>query len=118
MENSMDDASRRIGDNLAELREEIGGKTRELRDAVGSYVDEHPVAALGIAFGVGYLLSGALFSSTTFKAAAFGGRFALGGVLKQLIAGVGPGLIAAVMSGREGGEQPQGPGGNGNANRM
>ncbi len=114
MENSMDDASRRIGDNLAELREEIGGKTRELRDAVGSYVDEHPVAALGIAFGVGYLLSGALFSRTSLRVATLGARVAVGGLVKQLFAGVAPGMLLAQFLGGERKEQVGG--GDGGAN--
>lgn len=118
MENSVDDVKQRVGDNFEEIRAQLSERTQELRETISNYVDAKPLAAVGIAFGVGYLLSGALFSRTTFKAAAFGGRFALGGVLKQLIAGVGPGLIAAVMSGREGDEQSRGPGGNGNANRM
>ncbi len=118
MEDTVDDVKQRVGDNFDDLRAQLSERTQELRETISNYVDAKPLAAVGIAFGVGYLLSGALFSRTTFKAAAVGGRFALGGVLKQLIAGVGPGLIAAVMSGREGGEQPQGPGGNGNANRM
>ncbi len=58
---------------------------------VTNYVDAHPLASVGIAFGVGYLLSGALFSRTTLQAATLGGRFALGGFLKQLVAGIGPG---------------------------
>ena len=70
--------------------------------------------SVGIAFGVGYLLSGALFSRTTLKAATIGGRFALGGLVKQLVAGIGPGLMAAAMSGAT---SQSGGKGNGNGNK-
>ena len=118
MEKSMDDVTKRVGENLSEIREELGERTQELRNTIGNYVDANPLAAVGIAFGVGYLLSGALFSRTTFKAAHVGARFALGGLVKQLVAGIGPGMIMAAMGGR-GGEQHEDAssgksGGNGN----
>src|SRR5512146_1362723 len=101
MENTMDDVKQRVGENFDEVREELGERVQEIRTTITNYVDAHPLAAVGMAFGVGYLLSGALFSRTTFKAATLGGRFALGGLFKQLVAGIGPGLIAAAMGGRE-----------------
>jgi hypothetical protein len=111
MENTMDDVKQRVGENFEGVREELGERVQEIRDTVNNYVDAKPLAAVGIAFGVGYLLSGALFSRTTFKAASIGGRFAFGGLLKQLVAGIGPGMIAAVLSGN----REQAPsGGNGN----
>ena len=119
MEKSMDDVKQRVEANLNEIRETLGERTQEIRDTVGNYVDANPLAAVGIAFGVGYLLSGALFSRTTFKAANVGARFALGGFVKQLVSGIGPGMIMAAMSGR-GGEQSKSTGsgsksgGNGN----
>jgi len=39
-------------------------------------------------------------SRTTFRAASMGGKLMFGGVLKQLVAGIGPGVLAAVLSGR------------------
>jgi hypothetical protein len=113
MEKTMDDVKQRVGDNLNELRQELGDRTQELRDTVNNYVDAKPLAAVGIAFGVGYLLSGALFSRTTFKVANAGARFAIGGLLKQLVAGIGPGMIAAALSGNGEGRSN----GNGNGNQ-
>ena len=101
MDKTMDDVKQRVGDNFDEVREELGDRVQEIRDTVTTYVDAHPIASVGIAFGVGYLLSGALFSRTTLKAATIGGRFALGGFLRQLVAGVGPGILAAALGGRE-----------------
>lgn len=114
MDNTMDDVKQRVSENFDGVREELGERVQEIRETVTNYVDANPLAAVGIAFGVGYLLSGALFSRTTFKAASIGGRFALGGLLRQLVAGIGPGMIAAALGGR-GEEQPSG--GNGNRNK-
>jgi hypothetical protein len=99
METSQNDAGAKVGENFDELRAALGDRVHEIRDTVGNYVDAHPVQSIGIAFGVGYLLSGALFSRTTFRVAKLGGRFARGGFLKQLAAGIGPGLIAAALGG-------------------
>lgn len=109
MDKTMDDVKQRVSENFDEVREELGERVQEIRETVTNYVGAHPIAAVGMAFGVGYLLSGALFSRTTFKAASLGGRFALGGFLKQLVAGVGPGILAAALGGRE-----EGTRGNGN----
>jgi hypothetical protein len=98
MEDTMDEAKQRVVENFDELRQELGERVQEIRETVSNYVDAHPIASIGIAFGVGYLLSGALFSRTTFKAASIGGRFALGGFLKQLVVGLGPGILAGAMS--------------------
>jgi hypothetical protein len=115
MDNSTEEVRQRIGENLNEIREELGERAQEIRETVGNYVDAHPLTAVGIAFGVGYLLSGALFSRTTFKAVHLGARFALGGLVKQLMLGIGPGMIMAAMSGR--GAQQAEAGGNGNGNK-
>jgi hypothetical protein len=104
MENTMDDVTKRVGQNFEEIRDQVSERTQELRETIGNFVDEQPLAAVGIAFGVGYLLSGALFSRTTFKAATIGGKFVLGGFLKQLVGGIGPGILAAAMGSRGEGE--------------
>lgn len=102
METTRDDVGNQVAENFDELRAELGDRVQEFRETVTNYVDAHPLASVGIAFGVGYLLSGALFSRTTMKVATLGGRFALGGFLKQLIAGVGPGILMAALGGERG----------------
>lgn len=126
MENTMDDVKQRVGENFEDIRSQLSERTQEIRETIGNYVDANPLAAVGIAFGVGYLLSGALFSRTTFKVATTGTKFALGGLFKQLVTGIGPGILAAALSGVRGEEEPQQAapatsrrgGGNGNGNRQ
>jgi len=98
MENTTDGAKQHVGETLDEVREELGARVQEIRETITNYVDAHPLAAVGIAFGAGYLLSGALFSRTTFRAATIGGRLAFGGLLKQVLAGIVPGLLAGALS--------------------
>ena len=118
METTRDDASQQVAENFDELRAELGDRVQEIRETVTSYVDAHPMASVGIAFGVGYLISGALFSRTTFKVAKLGGRFALGGFLKQLVAGIGPGILLAALGERgQEGEQPRAGERRGNGDR-
>jgi hypothetical protein len=105
MEPSTDDAAPPVGERLDELRDAVTERTQQIRDAVTGFVAEKPLAAVGIAFGVGYLLSGALFSRTTFRAAHLGARLAFGAALKQLLVGVGPGLLFGAMSGRPGAQR-------------
>jgi ElaB/YqjD/DUF883 family membrane-anchored ribosome-binding protein len=117
MEKPTDEVTERVAENFDELREELGDRAHELRETVNNYVDANPLLAVGVAFGVGYLLSGALFSRTTFKAATIGGRFVFGGFLKQLIAGIGPGMVLAAVAKRHGqGEASHASGGQGNGN--
>jgi hypothetical protein len=116
MDNRIEDVTNRVSENFNELRDELDGRTKELRDNLHSFVDSNPLLAVGVAFGVGYLLSGALVSRTTFKIASLGSRVLLGGFLKQVLAGVGPGMLFAAMAGREGATQTAEAGGQGNGN--
>jgi hypothetical protein len=97
----INEAADRIGENFEQVKSQISERTQEFQSTVQQFVEDSPLRAVGIAFGVGYLLSGALFSRTTMKVAGLGGRFVLGGFLKQLLAGVGPGIIAAAIGGEE-----------------
>jgi hypothetical protein len=101
MDKSTDNASDDIGEHVDELRQELTGKANEIRTTINNFVNAKPLQSVGIAFGVGYVLSGALISRTTFRLAQLGIRLAFGGALKQLIAEVGPGLLANTLTGEK-----------------
>jgi hypothetical protein len=105
MENSVDQGGNRIGENLNEIRQGIQEKTQEIRASLNSYVEEHPLGAVGIAFGIGYILSGALVSRLTARVVGIGGRIVLGNVLRQAVAGIGPGMILDALRSNGGGQQ-------------
>jgi hypothetical protein len=87
-------AEQLLGD-LDMLRDAVAQRAEEVRDQVTGFVNEHPYAAMGAAFGIGYLLSGALVSRTTGRLLGFGTRFLVGTLVKQMIAG---GALDAVAS--------------------
>jgi hypothetical protein len=91
------------GPSLSEVRDKMREDVSLLRDAVQretdqfarqarDFIEEHPYAAVGAAFGVGFLLAGGLFSRATARGLSFGARFFLGRVIRQLIGGAGAGM--------------------------
>jgi ElaB/YqjD/DUF883 family membrane-anchored ribosome-binding protein len=94
---TLGEASEQLMGNFTELREMVAERTEELRETVTNFVQERPLASVGIAFGVGYLLSGALYSRTTGRLLGLGSRFLIGALLKQAIAGGGLGALAAMV---------------------
>jgi hypothetical protein len=106
MENPMNPGADPVAERIAEIRARLDERTRELRARVERFVDANPLGAMAIAFGAGYLLSGALFSRATIRAATVGSRFVLGGLLRQLVAGIGPELMATRAQAGNGGNRP------------
>jgi hypothetical protein len=102
MDKSDNDPTERAGDGLDALRDELARRGQAVREQVGAYVDEHPLSAMAIAFGVGYLLSGALISRTTARVVSVGGRLLLGGYLRSLVFGVGPAWMMAALASERG----------------
>ncbi|HZS41110.1 MAG TPA: hypothetical protein VFF06_29980 [Polyangia bacterium] len=91
---NIDEAARRLEADVERLGHAVEKRGSELRERAFSFIHDHPYAAVGAAFGVGYLISGALFSRATLKLAGFGGRFLAGALLKQVVAGGGLGFLA------------------------
>jgi hypothetical protein len=103
---SMAETTNQSGEQVEEsfnaIRDELVRRAQELRDQIEGYVDEHPLAAVGAAFGIGYLLSGALFSRLTARVAGFAGRLAFGNVMRALVTGVVPQIALAALRGEHG----------------
>ena len=83
----------RVREDLELLRDTLVQGTRQARGRALGFVEEHPYAAVGAAFGVGFILAGGLFSRTTLGLVSFGTRFMAGRVLRNLLAGAGAGFL-------------------------
>jgi hypothetical protein len=75
----------RVRSDLSELGHVAGEKSAELRDRLYEFVQQQPLPALGAAFAVGYLLSGALFSRATGRVVAMASRILLGRLAQQVL---------------------------------
>ena len=123
METTPNDPSATVAENFDEMRAELGDRVQEIRQTVTNYVDAHPLRVDRHRVRRRVPAVGALLSRTTLRVASIGGRFAFGGFLKQLVAGIGPGLIAAALRRQQqqhnAGDEPAGTrdGGKGNGNR-
>jgi hypothetical protein len=60
-------------------------RSDELMRSVSNYTRAHPLPAVAIAFGAGYLIAGGVFSRVTGRLLRVGVRLALGQVLHQVI---------------------------------
>ena len=89
---SLSEVSDKMREDFTQLREAVQRETDALSRQARSYIEQHPYAAVGAAFGVGFLLSGGLFSRTTARTLAFGTRFLVGRLVRQMIAGAGAGM--------------------------
>jgi hypothetical protein len=87
-----------IGQKLSADLRELGGVVAERRNialaGVLTFVNERPITALGIAFGVGYILAGGLFSRATGRVLRLGGRLMLGRLVREAVIGAGLGALA------------------------
>jgi hypothetical protein len=92
---SLREAGARIRQDFSFLRDAVEQPVIELRDAAYGFVDEHPLVAVGAAFGVGFVLAGGLFSRTTARALSFGTRFVVGKLLREALLGAGAGFLLA-----------------------
>ncbi len=72
------DAARKVGEGLGELGRALSDGRQSVVEPVAEFIQERPLAALGIAFGIGYVFGGGLFSRATGRVIGLGWR--LGGV--------------------------------------
>jgi hypothetical protein len=82
----------KMREDLNLFREAVQRESDELLSNARTWVEQHPYAAVGAAFGVGFLLAGGLFSKATARTLGFGTRFVIGRLMRQLIAGAGAGM--------------------------
>jgi hypothetical protein len=89
---SLSEMRDKMREDLNLLRDTVQRESREYLSNARAWVEQHPYAAVGAAFGAGFLLAGGLFSRTTARALGFGTRFLIGRLMRQLIAGAGAGM--------------------------
>lgn len=97
----------RVRDDLDALRDVFRQRSSEMYSNGRRWVGEHPLAAIGAAFGLGYVLAGGLVSKTTWRVARVGARLYLRRFVGELLGRGIAELIgrAAMEEGGEGGER-------------
>ena len=58
-------SAKKVGDSLSELRRALGEQRAAVVEPTSRFIQERPLAAIGIAFGIGYVLGGGLFTGVT-----------------------------------------------------
>jgi ElaB/YqjD/DUF883 family membrane-anchored ribosome-binding protein len=83
------DAARKVGQGLGELGRALSAGREDVLEPIHELVQQRPLAAVGLAFGVGYVLGGGLFTRMTGRLIGISWR--LGGVAlaKSLLANLG-----------------------------
>lgn len=81
-------AARRVRSDVSDLGRALAREREDVMRSVSGFVKDRPLAALGIAFGVGYVLGGGLFSRTTGRLLGVGVRLASLALLRSLLGDV------------------------------
>jgi hypothetical protein len=79
---SIEEVAERVREDLWMLRDAASRRRDELYDRARGFIDQHPLAAVGAAFALGYVLSGALLSRATVRVAVLAGRLFLGRAMR------------------------------------
>ena len=83
------DAARKVGEGIGEFGRALKERRQNVVEPVSEFVQQQPLAALAVAFGVGYVLGGGLFSRMTGRLIGIGWK--LGGVamMKNILGNLG-----------------------------
>lgn len=79
------EVAHRLREDVGMLMSAIDRERGALEDRVRNLVEEHPVATLAGAFGIGYVLGGGIFSRRSLPIFGMALRFAAGEVLGRLM---------------------------------
>jgi hypothetical protein len=99
------EAREQLRGDIEMVRQVVSEKAGELRDSVHTLANEHPLATVGMAFGVGFLLAGGLYSKTTARLLGLGGRLLVGAAVRSALATGGLGLLGSLIEGEQGMER-------------
>jgi hypothetical protein len=82
---TVEDIGERVREDIKLIRRAAERQRDQIVDRIQSMVEQQPFLAVGAAFGIGYLLSGALFSRATAKMLLLTGRLAFGVLLREVM---------------------------------
>ncbi len=83
------DAARKVGEGLGELRRVLNDRRQNIVEPASRFLQEQPLAAIGVAFGVGYLLGGGLFTKTTGRLLGLGWKLGGMALAKSVLGNLG-----------------------------
>ena len=72
------DAARKVSEGIGELTKALNDGRQNIVEPMSQFIQGKPLAAVGVAFGIGYILGGGLFTRTTGRLLGLGWR--LGGM--------------------------------------
>jgi ElaB/YqjD/DUF883 family membrane-anchored ribosome-binding protein len=64
-ERGISSAARKVSQGLGELGRALSERRQNVVEPASRFIQDQPLAAFGVAFGVGYILGGGLFTRTT-----------------------------------------------------
>jgi len=82
-------AARKVRQGLGELGRALGDRRENIVEPVADFIQAQPLAAIGIAFGIGYVLAGGLFSRTTGRILGLGWRLGGMALARNMLSGLG-----------------------------
>jgi len=85
-------AARKVSEGLGELGRALSDGRQGVVEPAAEFIQDRPLAAVGLAFGVGYVLAGGLFSRTTGRMLALGWRLGGMAIVRNILSSLaGPG---------------------------
>jgi ElaB/YqjD/DUF883 family membrane-anchored ribosome-binding protein len=83
------DAARKVSEGIGELTRALSERRENVVEPVSQFIQEKPLAALGIAFGIGYVLGGGLFTRTTGRLLGLGWKLGGMALAKNVLGNLG-----------------------------
>ena len=81
-------AARKVSEGLGELGRALSDRRQGVVEPMADFIQERPLAALGVAFAVGYVVGGGLFSRTTGRVLALGWRIGGMALARNMLSGL------------------------------
>ena len=83
------ESARKVGEGLGELGRALRSSRESLASPAARFIQDQPLAALGLAFGLGYVLGGGMFTKATGRLLGLGWRFGGMALAKSVLGNLG-----------------------------